>query len=176
MRYLKQFGLALALLLSASMGTLAQQSAAERAASLRLQLDAIQAKQDELQARLRELDELLKPENIASALAGVGSVHPEELREQRRRTLTNEKAGVSAQLDQLAASRIRLETQLREAETNAYHQSAQPNDPLAKTKGPNDAAADAQNSTPRPTSIRRARRVKRHKAKTTRATGSPSNQ
>src|SRR5882762_3624284 len=88
----------------------AQESAQNRAASLRAQLVETQAKQAELQMRLQQLDEDLKPENIEHSLAGVGSTHPEELREARRRQLEKEKAAVSAQLEQLAISRTRLET------------------------------------------------------------------
>src|SRR5882762_3523219 len=88
----------------------AQTPAQEQAAKLRAQLTEVQARQEEQQARLRYLEEELKPENIEHSLAGVGSTHPEELREQRRRQLEKEKAAVSAQLEQLAISRTRLET------------------------------------------------------------------
>src|SRR6266576_2559733 len=88
----------------------AQTTAQEQAAKLRAQLNEVQARQTELQARLGRLEEDLKPENIQNSLAGVGSTHPEELREQRRRQLETERKGVQAQPDQLATSRTRLET------------------------------------------------------------------
>src|SRR6266536_2820212 len=66
--------------------TPAQSNAQERAANLRAQLIEAQARQAELQTRLQQLEEDLKPENIERSLAGVGSVHPEELREARRRS------------------------------------------------------------------------------------------
>jgi hypothetical protein len=59
-------------------------------------------------------------------LAGVGSVHPEELREARRRQLEIEKRGVQSQLDTLAASRSRLETAIAAADAESYRQSAGP--------------------------------------------------
>ena len=90
--------------------TPAQSNAQERAANLRAQLVEAQARQAELQTRLQQLEEDLKPENIERSLAGVGSVHPEELREARRRQLEIEKRGVQSQLDLLAASHSRLET------------------------------------------------------------------
>jgi len=65
----------------------AQESAQNRAASMRAQLVETQARQAELQMRLQQLEEDLKPENIEHSLAGVGSTHPEELREARRRQL-----------------------------------------------------------------------------------------
>ena len=133
------------------------QNAAEVAAGLRAQLADVKAQQSELQQRLLTLDEALKPENIQNSLAGVGSTHPEELREQRRRQLEKEKAGVVAQLERLGASERRLENAVAAAEAAAYQQSAQPSPPA---KGPN--AADAV-ELPKP--IRRTRHPKKTKSK-----------
>jgi hypothetical protein len=47
---------------------LAQESAQQRAANLRAQLTETQAKQAELQTRLQQLQEDLKPENIERSL------------------------------------------------------------------------------------------------------------
>src|SRR2546430_1567418 len=107
--------------------TPAQSTAQERAANLRAQLVEAQAKQAELQTRLQQLEENLNPENIVRSLAGVGSVHPEELREARRRQLEIEKRGVQSQLDVLAASHSRLETAIAAADAESYRQSAGPN-------------------------------------------------
>jgi hypothetical protein len=101
----------------------AQESAQDRAASLRAQLVETQAKQAELQMRFQQLDEDLKPENIEHSLAGVGSTHPEELREARRRQLEIAKKGVQSQLEILATSRARLEAAIASAETQRYQQS-----------------------------------------------------
>jgi|SRR5256885_105457 len=92
--------------------------------SLRTQLRDIEAKQVELEARARQLDEDLRPENIERALAAVGSTHPEDLREQRRQQLEKEKASVQSQLDQLAAGHARIEAAIVTAEGAAYRQSA----------------------------------------------------
>jgi hypothetical protein len=100
-------------------------SAAETVDNLKLQLLDVKAREDNLKLRVQQLDEDLKPENIERALAGVGSTRPEELREQRRRQLTVEKAGVGAQLEEAAAQRSRLEAALAAAEVEAYQQSAQ---------------------------------------------------
>jgi len=120
--------------------TTAQESTQERAASLRAQLVETQAKQAELQTRLQQLEEELKPENIERSLAGVGSTHPEELREARRRQFEIEKKGVQSQLEILAASRGRLEAAIARADTESYRQSAGP--------GPNAADARTNNATP----------------------------
>ena len=92
--------------------------------TLRAQLLDAQAKESELQARERQLDEDLKPENIEHSLAGIGSTRPEELRESRRRQLTIERDGVRAQLRLVSTSRERLEAVIRTAETQAYQQSS----------------------------------------------------
>lgn len=99
-------------------------SAAESVENLKLQLIDVKAREDDLKLRVQQLDENLKPENIERALAGVGSTKPEELREQRRRQLTIEKAGVVAKLDETTALRSRLEASLAAAEVEAYQQSA----------------------------------------------------
>src|SRR5438034_4579707 len=86
--------------------------AAQIAEQLRLQLVEIQGKEGELQIRLQQLDEALKPENIERSFAGVGSTRPEEVLEARRRQLQAEKNGVVAQLTTLVDSRTRLEASL----------------------------------------------------------------
>jgi len=111
--------------LSANVFAESTSDAAQNLAALRAQLADVQAKENELQARARQLDEDLKPENIERSLAGVGSTRPEELREQRRRQLTIERDGVRAQLNLLATSRERLESAIRRAEGVAYQESAE---------------------------------------------------
>ena len=103
-----------------------RESAAESVERLKAQLLDVQAKEADLRARLQELDESLKPENIERSLAGVGSTRPEQLREQRRRQLSIQRDGVLAQLQTLEASRMRLETALASAEARAYQESARP--------------------------------------------------
>jgi hypothetical protein len=100
-------------------------SAEQSVAELRAQLLDVQSKEAELQARERQLNESLKPENIERSLAGVGSTRPEELREQVRRQLTIERDGVRTQLRLVTTSRERLEGVIRTAEALAYQQSAQ---------------------------------------------------
>jgi hypothetical protein len=99
-------------------------SATQTVETLRVQLLDVQAKEAELQARERQLDEDIKPENIERSLAGIGSTRPEELRESRRHQLTIERDGVRAQLKLVTTSRERLEAVIRTAETRAYQQSA----------------------------------------------------
>jgi hypothetical protein len=100
--------------------------AAEKAENLRLQLLDVQAKEADLQERVRQLDEDMKPENIEHSMAGIGSTRPEELREHRRRQLQIERDSLIIQLGTLAKSRASLESAIATADAEAYHQSAKP--------------------------------------------------
>jgi len=125
------------LLLSGLLATtaVAQASAQDIAANLRLQLSEVEVRQAEMQARDEQLQEDLKPENIEQSLAGIGSTHPENLREQRRRQLESARARVRIQLDELDSSHKRLEAAIAEADAVAYWQSA---GILIETKRPNE--------------------------------------
>ncbi len=105
-------------------------SAAQTAEELRAQLRDVQAEEADLQMYVQQLDLDLKPENIERYFAGTGSTRPEELREQRRRQLQNEKDRVLARLEQLAVSRARLEAAIVNADAAAYQESAQ--DPFSR--------------------------------------------
>jgi hypothetical protein len=121
------FGLALIVFVLTFAGVgYAQESAAESLEKLKAQLLEVQAKEADLRARLQELDESIKPENIERSLAGVGSTRPEELRETRRRQLSIQRDGVLAQLQTTETSRTRLEAAVANAEVQAYQQSARP--------------------------------------------------
>jgi hypothetical protein len=104
--------------------TNAQSLAQERAGARRAQLIEVQAKQEGLHARLKYLEEELKPENIEKSFAGIGSTRPEDLREARRRQLEIERTNIQSQLKLLAESQTRLETSIVHADADAYHQSA----------------------------------------------------
>jgi hypothetical protein len=128
MKLTKALILLISLILMSGTGILAQNDssdAAQRAENLRTQLQDVQSKETELQMRVQQLDVELRPENIERYFAAAGSTRPEELREQRRRQLQNEKESVLARLDQLAASRSRLESAILTADGEAYQQSAQ---------------------------------------------------
>lgn len=118
--------LCLALILSAFVFANAQEatSAADTVDKIKLDLLDLQAKEEGMKARLVELEEALKPENIARSLAGVGSTRPEELREARRRQLTIERDSIVAQLRIVENTRTRLESSLADAQARAYHESA----------------------------------------------------
>jgi hypothetical protein len=118
-----------------TVAAVAAQTAAESAPErLRAQLRETEAQETALQERARQLDEELKPENIERSLALTGSTRPEELREQRRKELEREKEKVRAQLEQLAASRTRLQAAISTADAEAYRQSASPASPAPPTE------------------------------------------
>src|SRR6185369_2455423 len=93
--------LALFLLLVFSAAAYAQESAAESADKLKMQLLEVQGQEEALRARVQDLNEALKPENIERSLAPIRSTRPEELRVLWSRQSTIERAGVQAQLNTL---------------------------------------------------------------------------
>lgn len=126
MKHRLHSALLLLLLLIFPVASYAQEIASSQQSveSLRFQLQDIESKQAMLEARIRRLDEDLRPENIERSLALTGSTRPEELRDKRRQQLEKEKASLQAQLDQLSTSRARLQAALTTAETATYQQSA----------------------------------------------------
>jgi hypothetical protein len=183
MRYLSVFVIAVTLVMSqVALASLAvvtlpqtQNRAQEKADSLRAQLSDVEAKQAELQTRRQDLDEQLKPENIESALAGVGSTHPEDLRAQRRRQLEIERNGVQRQLDLLATSHTRLEAAIAQADADAYRQSAAPvtagvGGPSTTTSSTTSDSTGAVVTPASPTRPRRAKKKKTRKSKRTTTT------
>jgi chromosome segregation ATPase len=128
--------------------------AEQRASSLRVELRDVQSKESDLQARAEELEYALKPENIERSLAGIGTTHPEELREQRRRQLEAERDRVRKQLGQLAASQTQLEQAIASAdvEVERLHKRLDAADAAAiqNAKTNAQAAEDAAPPTPRP--------------------------
>ena len=129
-----------------------QTSAKERTDALRLQLEELKTKQLDLEARLQILEEQSQPENIEKSLAGVGSTHPEDLREFRRKQFDKEKQSLKQQLDLLNKSQTRLETAIAQADADAYHQSA---------KGPSITTTPDNSTTTNVSKTVRPRRVRK---------------
>ena len=144
----------LALLVAPAM---AQSGAQERAARLRAQLTDLQAQQADLQSRLTQLDEDIKPENIERSLAGVGSTHPEDLREARRRQLEIQRKGIQSQLDNLATTRARLEAAIATADAQGYREMVGPNLGGDTTSIPKSTNAIVESS------VRQKHRLKRRR-------------
>jgi DNA repair exonuclease SbcCD ATPase subunit len=126
--------------------------AEQRASSLRTELRDVQAKESDLQARAEDLDIALKPENIERSIAGYGTTHPEELREQRRRQLESEKERVGKQLSQLGASRTQLEQAIASAdvEVERLHKRLDAADAAAIQNKKTNAQATEDTTQPAP--------------------------
>ena len=84
----------------------------QRGESLQLHLLEIADKEAPLQARLDQVNQQLKPEALAAIMAGVGSVHPEDAREEIRKRLANEKVRIQSQLDLFRQDRVRTQASL----------------------------------------------------------------
>jgi archaellum component FlaC len=130
--------------------------AEQRSASLWKELREVETQQADLQARAEEISYAMKPENIERSVAGYGTTRPEELREQRRKQLENEKARIEKQLEQLAANHTRLEQAIASADAeverlrkrlDAVDQADLEN---AKTKTQSEGATPAATPTPTP--------------------------
>ena len=126
MKFSKALTLLAAIILMSPSNLLARQTpdTVHTVEDLRAQLRDVQNQETEWQLRVQQLDEDLKPENIRNYFLGVGTTRPEELREQRRRQLQLEKDRALAQLDQLATSRLRLESSISAAEAAMYQQGS----------------------------------------------------
>lgn len=127
-------------------GSAFAQRAAERAAQLRVQLSDLQTQETDLQTRLAQINDDIKPENIERSLAGVGSTRPEELREARRRQLEIQRQGIQTQLSVLAASRQRLESAIASADAEAYRQIVGPNETSSVSPSPGGTVSHRKKS------------------------------
>jgi chromosome segregation ATPase len=130
--------------------------AEQRSAALWKELRDVESQQANLQSRVEEITYALKPENIERSVAGFGTTRPEDLREQRRRQLENEKIRTEKQLEQLAANHARLETAIASADAEAERlrkrldaadQAALEN---ARTKTQSEGASPAATPSPSP--------------------------
>jgi hypothetical protein len=91
--------------------------AEQRAEGLRRQLLELTEKETAYRTRIMQLDDDTRPDSIDRSLSGVGTTRTSELRELRRRQLDNERRGVELLLGQAAASRVRLEDDVRQADS-----------------------------------------------------------
>jgi peptidoglycan hydrolase CwlO-like protein len=84
----------------------------QRGEQLQLRLIDIGEKEAGFQSRVEQLNYQLRPEQIESTMSGVGSVRPEEARDEIRRRLTSEKLRIQSQLDLLRQDRNRTQASL----------------------------------------------------------------
>ncbi|MFN2456129.1 MAG: hypothetical protein ABR577_18145 [Pyrinomonadaceae bacterium] len=91
--------------------------AEQRAEILRKQLLELIEKETSFKNRLVQIEEDMRPESIERALSPVGSTRAPELREVRRRVLENERKGIESLLNQTAQSRLRLDDDVKQADS-----------------------------------------------------------
>jgi len=84
----------------------------KRGEALQLHLLEIAQKEDPVQTRLDQINQQLKPEVVERTMAGVGSVHPEELRNEVLSRLNGDRARLLAQLELLRQDRTRTRSSL----------------------------------------------------------------
>ena len=84
----------------------------QRGEGLQNHLFEISEKESPLSMRMDQINQQLSSDAIEKSLAGVGSVHPEDTREDIRRRLTNEKVRIQTQLDLLKQDQRRTQASL----------------------------------------------------------------
>ena len=116
--------------------------AEQRAETFRRQLEDVSEKEAALQARALQIENDIKPESIERAVGLIGTTRPEEMREQRRQQLENERTSVQTRLQQIAASRARLEAALITTDQEIERLRARLNDYI----NPGDATTTTTNT------------------------------
>lgn len=90
--------------------------AEQRAESLRKQFFEMIEKENSLQTRLDGIENESRPEAIERAVAGIGSLRPEELRAARRRNLESEKNNLQNLLAEVQRHKNNLELTISKAD------------------------------------------------------------
>jgi len=90
--------------------------AEQRSDSLRKQVFEMIDKESALRSRLEQIQYDIRPEVVDRTTQIAGSLRPEEVRENRRKSLAAEKANLESLLTQVQTTRAGLETSLQKAE------------------------------------------------------------
>lgn len=88
----------------------------QRADGLRKQLFEMIEKESSIRTRIDQIDNDMRPESLERSLATVGSLRPEQLREQKRRSLELEKGNLQTLLTEVQKNRNNLELNLQRAD------------------------------------------------------------
>lgn len=89
----------------------------QRADGLRKQLFEMIEKENTIRGRMDQIDNDMRPETIERTMATMGSLRPEELRAQRKRSLELEKANLQSLLTEVQKNRTNLELNLGRADS-----------------------------------------------------------
>ncbi len=91
--------------------------AEQRADALRKQLFDLIERENEIQTKLDQLSNNLRPEAIERSVSLAGSLRPEELREQRKRSLEIEKTNLTNLLTEVVNNKTNLQQNVQRAAT-----------------------------------------------------------
>ena len=118
----------------------------QRAEGLRKQLFDMIEKESTLRTRIDQLDNEMRPEALERAFATVGSLRPEEIRAQKRRSLEIEKRNQEALLVEVQKNRTNIEQSLQRAdalvEKLRVRIEKEIDDALSDDNGPSASASD----------------------------------
>lgn len=90
--------------------------AEQRSDILRKQLFEMIEKENSIKSRIDQIDIDMRPEAIERQLSSVGSLRPEELRAQRRRSLELEKANLQSLLAEVQKNRANIDLNLQRSD------------------------------------------------------------
>ena len=88
----------------------------QRSDGLRKQLFEMIEKENSIRGRIDQIDNDIRPESIERATATIGSLRPEELRDQRRKSLALEKSNLQVLLTEVQKNRTALELNLQRSD------------------------------------------------------------
>ncbi len=91
--------------------------AEQRADTLRKQLFDLIERENDIQTKLDQLSNNLRPEAIDRSVSFAGSLRPEELREQRKKSLEIEKTNLTNLLTEITNNKTNLQENVRKADT-----------------------------------------------------------
>lgn len=115
--------------------------AEQRVEALQTQMSDVMEKEANLQARVEQLDEAMKPENLERQVATVGTFRPDEARDALRRQIDNEKKRTQAQLDVQNTRRQQLEKSLSDAEQIAQRLRTELDDAMRREQEGDEGGA-----------------------------------
>lgn len=91
--------------------------AEQRSENLRKQLYDLIDKENSIKSRLEQINNDSRPEMIERSVALVGTLHPEDLREARKKSLQAERTNLETLLNQIVANRANLEANVQKSDT-----------------------------------------------------------
>jgi septal ring factor EnvC (AmiA/AmiB activator) len=88
----------------------------QRAEALRKQYFDMIEKENQIRSKLDQLESDMRPETIERSILFAGSLRPEELREQRKKTLERERTNLNSLLDEITANKGNLQLSVEKAD------------------------------------------------------------